>query len=143
MTHFTDIHVFDDEDADSIVSVPEVLETMDEDGVAVSEGEFLEMRASLNSNAEYAPLQSYQNKKPAAKAVGFLARPARFERAAFRLGGERSILLSYGRIFHFRVAAPVAGKVLGCLRWCILYPGELRGRLHCPYILQKKTAAVK
>ena len=26
---------------------------------------------------------------------GFLARPARFERAAFRLGGERSILLSY------------------------------------------------
>ena len=24
-----------------------------------------------------------------------LARPARFERAAFRLGGERSILLSY------------------------------------------------
>ena len=26
----------------------------------------------------------------------FLAFPARFERAAFRLGGERSILLSYG-----------------------------------------------
>ena len=26
-----------------------------------------------------------------------LAHPARFERAAFRLGGERSILLSYGR----------------------------------------------
>ncbi len=26
-----------------------------------------------------------------------MARPARFERAAFRLGGERSILLSYGR----------------------------------------------
>ena len=25
-----------------------------------------------------------------------LASPARFERAAFRLGGERSILLSYG-----------------------------------------------
>lgn len=44
MTLFTDIHVFDDEDADSIVSVPEVLATMDEDGVAVSEGEFLEMR---------------------------------------------------------------------------------------------------
>lgn len=30
--------------------------------------------------------------------VDSLARPARFERAAFRLGGERSILLSYGRI---------------------------------------------
>ncbi len=27
-----------------------------------------------------------------------LASPARFERAAFRLGGERSILLSYGEI---------------------------------------------
>ena len=27
---------------------------------------------------------------------GLLASPARFERAAFRLGGERSILLSYG-----------------------------------------------
>ena len=28
----------------------------------------------------------------------FLASPARFERAAFRLGGERSILLSYGEL---------------------------------------------
>ena len=28
-----------------------------------------------------------------------LAFPARVERAAFRLGGERSILLSYGNIF--------------------------------------------
>ena len=28
--------------------------------------------------------------------LGSLASPARFERAAFRLGGERSILLSYG-----------------------------------------------
>ena len=31
---------------------------------------------------------------------GFLASPARFERAAFRLGGERSILLSYGEIYN-------------------------------------------
>ena len=30
----------------------------------------------------------------------FLASPARFERAAFRLGGERSILLSYGEIYN-------------------------------------------
>lgn len=29
-----------------------------------------------------------------------LASPARFERAAFRLGGERSILLSYGEIYN-------------------------------------------
>ena len=28
--------------------------------------------------------------------AAFLASPARFERTAFRLGGERSILLSYG-----------------------------------------------
>ena len=53
---FTEIYVFDDEDADSIVSVLEVLETMDEDGVAVSEGEFSEMIASLNSNTEYIPV---------------------------------------------------------------------------------------
>ena len=44
------------EDADSIVSVLEVLETMDEDGVVVSEDEFSEMMASLNSNTEYDPL---------------------------------------------------------------------------------------
>lgn len=30
--------------------------------------------------------------------TGFLASPARFERAAFRLGGGCSILLSYGSI---------------------------------------------
>ena len=30
-----------------------------------------------------------------------MASPARFERAAFRLGGERSILLSYGDKFLF------------------------------------------
>ena len=30
----------------------------------------------------------------------FLASPARFERATFRLGGGRSILLSYGDIYQ-------------------------------------------
>ena len=34
--------------------------------------------------------------KPPSRVVLSLASPARFERAAFRLGGERSILLSYG-----------------------------------------------
>ena len=53
---FTELFVFDDEDADSIVSVLEVLETMDEDGVVVSENELSEMIASLNSNMEYEPL---------------------------------------------------------------------------------------
>lgn len=53
---FTELYVFDDENADSIVSVLEVLETMDEDGVVVSENELSEMIASLNSNMEYEPL---------------------------------------------------------------------------------------
>ena len=53
---FTELYVFDDEDADSIVSVLEVLETMDEDGVVVSENELSEMIASLNSSTEYEPL---------------------------------------------------------------------------------------
>ena len=56
MVWFTELYVFDDEDADGIVSVLEVLETMDEDGVVVSENELSEMIASLNSNMEYEPL---------------------------------------------------------------------------------------
>ena len=53
---FTELYVFDDEDADSIVSVLEVLETMDEDDVIISENELSEMIAALNSNTEYDPL---------------------------------------------------------------------------------------
>ena len=53
---FTELFVFDDEDADSIVSVLEVLETMDEDGIVVSENELSEMITALNSNMEYTPL---------------------------------------------------------------------------------------
>ena len=48
--------MFDDEDADSIVSVLEVLETMDEDNVIISENELSEMITALNSNTEYDPL---------------------------------------------------------------------------------------
>ena len=44
-----------DEDADSIVSVFEILETMDEDGVIISEDEFLKMITALTSNTEYTP----------------------------------------------------------------------------------------
>ena len=36
-----------------------------------------------------------------------MAFPARFERAAFRLGGERSILLSYGN----KAASTAAGAL--------------------------------
>ena len=39
---FTELFVFDDEDADSIVSVLEVLETMDEDDAIISENELSE-----------------------------------------------------------------------------------------------------
>ena len=46
----------DDEDADSIVSVLEVLETMDEDDVIISENELSEMITALTSNMEYTPL---------------------------------------------------------------------------------------
>ena len=52
---FTELFVFDDEDADSIVSVLEVLETMDEDGVVISENELSEMITALSSNTEYTP----------------------------------------------------------------------------------------
>lgn len=53
---FTEIYAFNDEDTDCIVSVLEVLETMDEDGVVVSEDEFSKMKTALTSNTEYAPL---------------------------------------------------------------------------------------
>lgn len=48
--------MFDDEDADSIVSVLEVLETMDEDNVIILENELSEMITALTSNTEYTPL---------------------------------------------------------------------------------------
>lgn len=50
---FTELYMFDDKDADSIVSVLKVLETMDEDGVIVSKDEFLKMITALTSNTEY------------------------------------------------------------------------------------------
>ena len=48
-----------------------------------------------------------------------MARPARFERAAFRLGGERSILLSYGRILWILIlwAAEAAAHRGRCWIW--------------------------
>ena len=52
---FTELYVFDDEEADSIISVFEVLETMDEEGVVVSDDEFTQMIEALTSNLEYTP----------------------------------------------------------------------------------------
>ena len=53
----------------------------------------------LFSEGEQAPPEQptpNPKSKPPLWVVFPLASPARFERAAFRLGGERSILLSYG-----------------------------------------------
>ena len=50
---FTDLFAFSDDEADSIVSVLEVLETMDEEGVAITTDELNNMKIALNANAEY------------------------------------------------------------------------------------------
>ncbi len=50
---FTELFAFRDEEADSIVSVLEVLETMDEDGVVVSEFDLESMVKALSSNEDY------------------------------------------------------------------------------------------
>ena len=52
---FTELYVFDNVEADSIISVFEVLETMDEEGVVVSDDEFTQMIEALTSNLEYTP----------------------------------------------------------------------------------------
>ena len=61
----------------------------------------------------------------------FVAHPARFERAAFRLGGERSILLSYG-----------------CMRPCrahglLCHDGALLSRYFCRIVLPERTLKVE
>ena len=53
---FTELFVFDDNETDSIVSVLEILETMDEEGVVISENEFSNMITALTSNTEYIPV---------------------------------------------------------------------------------------
>ncbi|MBO4693130.1 MAG: hypothetical protein J5659_01890 [Clostridia bacterium] len=50
---FTDLFVFPDDEADSIVSVLEVLETMDEEDVVVTTDELSNMLSALNANEEY------------------------------------------------------------------------------------------
>ncbi len=47
------------------------------------------------------PERRPKQKTPAARRLSVLAFPAGFEPTAFRLGGGRSILLSYGNIFLF------------------------------------------
>ena len=50
---FTDLFTFPDDETDSIVSVLEVLETLDEEGVVVTTDEFNNMISALNENKEY------------------------------------------------------------------------------------------
>ena len=50
---FTDMFFFRDDDAESLISVLEVLETLDEDDVAVNESDFRKMIAALTKNTGY------------------------------------------------------------------------------------------
>ncbi|MBQ7986128.1 MAG: hypothetical protein IJ304_02555 [Clostridia bacterium] len=50
---FTELFEFDEKEVDSIVSVLQVLETLDEENVDVNEKEFKRMINSLSRNVEY------------------------------------------------------------------------------------------
>ncbi len=50
---FTDLYEYDDEESDCIGSVMSVLETLDEDGVVVTQKEWQEMLKCLRTNVEY------------------------------------------------------------------------------------------
>ncbi len=52
---FTELFDFPDAETDSIVSVLEVLETLDEDGVYISDEELKAMQLALDGNKEYGP----------------------------------------------------------------------------------------
>ena len=52
---FTELFYFPDGETDSIVSVLEVLETLDEDGVHISDEELKAMQLALDGNKEYSP----------------------------------------------------------------------------------------
>ena len=53
VTWFTDLFTFAEKDTDSIISVFEVLETMDEEDVCVTEEKLKKMIATLEVNGEY------------------------------------------------------------------------------------------
>ncbi len=50
---FTELFYFPDEETDAIISVMEVLETLDEEGVNISSDELKSMQATLKDNKEY------------------------------------------------------------------------------------------
>lgn len=53
---FTDLFVFSDRETDSMVSVFEVLETMDEENIEISNDELNRMVEALRANSEYYPI---------------------------------------------------------------------------------------
>ena len=74
-------------------------------------------------------LTSNKIKKETPQSIGitaFLVRPSGFEPLAFRLGGGRSILLSYGRIGQKLLNLVPPGSDGQLLRRRMLYPAELR-----------------
>lgn len=50
---FTDLFEYSEQEADSIASVMSVLETLDEEGVVLTENDLANMRSSLLSNQEF------------------------------------------------------------------------------------------
>ncbi len=52
---FTELFYFPDGETDSIISVLEVLEMLDEDGVHISDKELKAMQLALDGNKEYSP----------------------------------------------------------------------------------------
>ena len=65
-------------------------------------------------------IQKIRRKSLIVRSAADLPSPARFERAAFRLGGERSILLSYGET----VCASVCGGNAGFRKAYALLNGK-------------------
>lgn len=54
---FTDLFYFLDKETDSIISVLEILETLDEDGACVSDEEMRSMQRALKEKTEYVLLE--------------------------------------------------------------------------------------
>ena len=83
-------------------------------------------------------LTSNKIKKETPQSIGitaFLVRPSGFEPLAFRLGGGRSILLSYGRVGRKLLNLVPPGSDVQLLRRRMLYPAELLGHIRFLHIV--------
>ena len=59
-----------------------------------------------------------------------MAHPKEFESPTFRLGGGRSILLSYGCVYENEKEQREKSSTVGFLRRRTLYPAELQARIY-------------